>query len=265
MERLAQAAEYLQNRLVTQPEVAMILGTGLGDFATLLENVMTIPYGEIPHFPVSTAPYHKGQLVAGTLAGKSVLLLQGRVHYYEGYTMEEVVFPIRVLKLLGVTTLFVTNAVGAINPQFSVGDFMMITDHIKFFNDSPLRGPNIDAFGPRFNDMSDAYTKALRRIAAEEAEKLHIPLKEGVYAYMPGPSYETPAEIRMLRVLGADVVGMSTVPEVLTASHGGMRVFGLSFCVNMAAGICEEIKHLNFTKIAIDNFTALICAMLKRL
>ena len=231
----------------------------------MLEEAVTIPYGDIPHFPVSTAPYHKGQLVAGKVSGKKVILLQGRIHYYEGYTMEQVVFPVRVLKLLGVKTLFVTNAVGAINPEFAVGDLMMINDHIKFFNDSPLRGQNIDAFGPRFNDMSNAYTKSLRLLAKEVAKEKGIPLKEGVYAYMPGPSYETPAEIRMLSVLGADVVGMSTVPEVLTAAHAGMDIFGLSFCVNMAAGLCKEIKHLDFKKFAIDNFKALVCAMLERL
>ncbi len=265
MQQLACAAEYLRDRLPGQPDIGLILGTGLGGFANLLKDTVTIPYGDIPHFPVSTAPYHKGQLVAGTVAGKSVIILQGRIHYYEGYTMEQVVFPIRVLKLLGVKTLFVTNAVGAINSDFQVGDLMMITDHIKFFNDSPLRGKNIDAFGPRFNDMSDAYTGRLRALAAELAETLHIPLREGVYAYMPGPSYETPAEIRMLGILGADVVGMSTVPEVLCAAHAGMEVFGLSFCTNMAAGICKEIKHLDFTKVAIEHFTALICAMLERL
>lgn len=265
MEQLSQAAEYIQKQLPAPAETALILGTGLGEFAELLEDPVIIPYGNIPHFPVSTAPYHKGQLLAGKIAGKTVILLQGRIHYYEGYSMEQVVFPVRVLKLLGIKTLFVTNAVGAINPDFQVGDLMMITDHIKFFNDSPLRGQNIDAFGPRFNDMSNAYTKRLRLLAERLAADLGIDLKSGVYAYMPGPSYETPAEIKMLSILGADVVGMSTVPEVLTAAHAGMDIFGLSFCVNMAAGLCTEIKHLDFTKIAIENFKALIRAMLHEL
>ena len=214
MAQLSRAAEYINERICGDPEIALILGTGLGGFAAQLQNAVVIPYGDIPGFPVSTAPYHKGQLIAGYLGDKYVLILQGRIHYYEGYSMEQVVFPIRVLKLLGITTLFVTNASGAICPDFAVGDLMMITDHIKFFNDSPLRGANIDAFGPRFNDMTDAYTKSLRTLARQVADEAGIDLKEGVYAYMPGPSYETPAEIRMLSVLGADAVGMSTVPEV---------------------------------------------------
>lgn len=265
MEQLTETAEFLKSRLQKMPEIAMILGTGLGDFAEKIENPVIISYADIPHFPVSTAPYHKGQLVAGELSGKQVLIMQGRFHYYEGYSMEQIAFPIRVFRLLGVKTLFVSNAVGAINPDFSVGDLVMITDHIKFFNDSPLRGPNLEAFGRRFNDMSDAYTARLRQLAKEVATEKNIPLQEGVYAYMPGPSYETPAEIRMLSVLGADVVGMSTVPEVLTAAHSGMEIFGISFCVNMAAGLCKKIEHLDFTKIAIENFKGLLTEMVKRL
>lgn len=265
MERLTQTVEYIKTRLKDQPTIALILGTGLGGFADLLENVVTIPYGDIPHFPISTAPYHKGQLVAGTIGGKSVLIMQGRFHYYEGYSMQEIGFPIRVLKLLGIQTLFVSNAVGAINEGYRVGDLMMITDHIKFFNDTPLRGQNLDAFGPRFNDMSMAYTPALLELAQGIANERGIDLKQGVYAYMPGPCYETPAEIRMLRVLGADAVGMSTVPEVLVAAHSGMDVFGLSFCVNMAAGICKSIEHLDFSKIAIENFKILVSEMIKAL
>lgn len=265
MAQLSRAAQYINERIDGDPDIALILGTGLGGFAARLKGTVTIPYGDIPGFPVSTAPYHKGQLIAGYIGEKYVLILQGRIHYYEGYSMEQVVFPIRVLKLLGISTLFVTNASGAINPDFSVGDLMMITDHIKFFNDSPLRGANIDAFGPRFNDMTDAYTPALRALARSVAQKENIPLKEGVYAYMPGPSYETPAEIKMLSVLGADVVGMSTVPEVLTAAHAGMHIFGLSFCVNMAAGLTGGIKHLDFTKTSIENFTALVCGMIAAL
>lgn len=265
MAQLSRAAEYINERICGDPEIALILGTGLGGFAAQLQNAVVIPYGDIPGFPVSTAPYHKGQLIAGYLGDKYVLILQGRIHYYEGYSMEQVVFPIRVLKLLGITTLFVTNASGAIRPDFAVGDLMMITDHIKFFNDSPLRGANIDAFGPRFNDMTDAYTKSLRTLARQVADREGIDLKEGVYAYMPGPSYETPAEIRMLSVLGADAVGMSTVPEVLTAAHAGMDIFGLSFCVNMAAGLAGGIKHLDFTKTSIENFTVLVSGMIAAL
>ncbi len=265
MERLTQSVDYIKERLNGQPTIALILGTGLGVFADLMQDAVTIPYKEIPHFPISTAPYHKGQLVAGTIGDKYVLVMQGRFHYYEGYSMQEIGFPIRVLKLLGIKTLFVSNAVGAINESYRVGDLMMITDHIKFFNDTPLRGQNLDVFGPRFNDMSLAYTPALRGLAQKIANKKGIDLKQGVYAYMPGPCYETPAEIRMLRVLGADAVGMSTVPEVLVAAHCGMEVFGLSFCVNMAAGICKSIEHLDFSKIAIENFKILISEMIKAL
>ncbi|MBE7021870.1 MAG: purine-nucleoside phosphorylase [Ruminococcaceae bacterium] len=263
LQKLNEAADYIRSKLQIRPEIALVLGTGLGDFAAELTGSVVIPYADIPHFPVSTAPYHKGQLVAGELAGKPVLIMQGRFHYYEGYTMEQAAFPVRVFCLLGIKTLILTNAVGAINTDYRVGDLMMIEDHIKFFNDSPLRGSNLDSFGPRFNDMSNAYTKKLRDLAREIAETMHIPLKEGVYAYMPGPSYETPAEIRMLRTLGADVVGMSTVPEVLAAAHAGMQIFGLSFCVNMAAGIEKEITHIGFSKAGIEHFTKLMCKMIK--
>ncbi|MBE7035697.1 MAG: purine-nucleoside phosphorylase [Ruminococcaceae bacterium] len=265
MERLNQSVAYIKARLTAQPAIALILGTGLGDFADLMQDAVTIPYGDIPHFPVSTAPYHKGQLVAGTIGEKYVLVMQGRFHYYEGYSMQEIGFPIRVLKLLGIKTLFVSNAAGAINESYRVGDLMMMTDHIKFFNDTPLRGQNIDAFGPRFNDMSTAYTPALQGLAQKIADEKGIDLQQGVYAYMPGPCYETPAEIRMLGILGADAVGMSTVPEVITAAHSGMDVFGISFCVNMAAGLCKKIEHLDFSKTAIENFKLLISEMIKAL
>lgn len=265
MQKLTLAADYVKEKIKIAPDVALILGTGLGSFAELLENAVTVPYSEIPGFPVSTAPHHKGQLVAGQLGGKNVVVLQGRVHYYEGYSMGEIAFPVWVLKLLGVKTLFVTNASGAINLEYQVGTLMVLSDHIKFFNDTPLRGENIDEFGPRFFDLSKAYTPALRELAKKKAKELSIPLEEGVYAYMSGPNYETPAEIRMLRTLGADVVGMSTVPEVLAAVHSGMDVFGLSFCVNMAAGIESEIKDLGFSEVAIGHFKALVSAMIAEL
>ena len=265
LQKLHEAADFIRSRIAVTPEIALILGTGLGDLASLIKNAVCIPYQDIPHFPVSTAPYHKGQLLIGTFCGRPVLVMQGRFHYYEGYSMEQAAFPVRVFRLLGVHTLVVTNAAGAINEGYGVGDLVMIEDHIKFFNDSPLRGQNLEKFGPRFNDMSDAYTKSLRTLAKNIAQEQNIPLHEGVYAYMPGPSYETPAEIRMLRTLGADVVGMSTVPEVLTASHAGMQVFGLSFCTNMAAGIEKEIKHLDFSKVGIDHFNRLISEMVKQM
>ncbi len=265
MQKLSEAAEFILNKIGTRPEIALILGTGLGSFADLLEDAVTVPYCEIPGFPVSTAPYHKGLLVSGRLGNKQIVVMQGRVHYYEGYSMHEVAFPVWVLKKLGVKTLFVTNASGAINLNYHVGTLMMLSDHIKFFNDTPLRGENLNEFGSRFFDMSNAYSPRLRALAKEKAKELSIPLAEGVYAYMSGPNYETPAEIRMLRTLGADVVGMSTVPEVLAAVHSGMEVFGMSFCVNMAAGIEKEIKHLGFNEVAIGHFKALVSAMIAEL
>ncbi len=261
---IEETAEFLRQELSEIPETALVLGTGLGYFADFLEEKTEIPYSKIPHFPVSTAPDHAGRLVCGKLCGKSVLIMQGRIHYYEGYSMDEVVYPIRVFRKLGIRKLFLTNAVGSINQSYHVGDLVLISDHIKFFNDMPLRGKNIDEFGPRFPDMSDAYSKELRAAAKRIAENARIPLREGIYAYMPGPCFETPAEIRMLRTLGADVVGMSTVPEVICAVHAGMKVLVLSFVTNLAAGMLEEIQELEYTEDSKNHFnrfiTNLICA-----
>ncbi len=235
------AADYILARLKDRrPDVALVLGSGLGDLAEGVEDAVEISYSEIPNFPVSTVHGHVGRLVIGTLGTKTVMVFQGRFHYYEGYDMDEVVFPVRVLTLLGIERLILTNAAGGINTIFKPGDLMCITDHIKITGESPLRGPNIDAFGPRFNDMSDAYSANMRRIALEGAEKVRVDLRQGVYAYMTGPSFETPAEIRMLRVLGADAVGMSTVPEVVAAVHAGLQVLAISTITNMAAGILNQ-------------------------
>ena len=234
------AVEYISAQTAVKPSVGLILGSGLGVLGDEVEEAVILDYRDIPDFPVSTVEGHAGKLVIGKLEGKSVVVLQGRFHYYEGYSMDEVVFPVRVMKLLGVKQLIVTNAAGGVQTTFSVGDLMLITDHIKFFTDSPLRGPNLEDFGPRFNDMGDAYTAELRKTAKRVAESLNIDVREGVYAHMPGPSFETPAEIRMLRVLGADAVGMSTVPEVITASHAGMDVLGISAISNMAAGVLDQ-------------------------
>lgn len=265
IQTIEESAAFLRNKLPDIPKLALVLGTGLGYFAESLEEKTEIPYAEIPHFPVSTAPNHAGKLVFGKLCGCSVLVMQGRIHYYEGYSMEEVVYPIRVLKCLGIDKLFLTNAVGSIQKSYRVGDLVMISDHIKFFNDTPLRGQNIEEFGPRFPDMSNAYSKRLRALARNIAEKGNIPLQEGVYAYMPGPCFETPAEIRMLRTLGADVVGMSTVPEVICAVHAGMEVFTLSFVTNLAAGLLEEIQELEYTEDSKSHFnhlmTEMVCAV----
>ena len=259
------AADVVAERLGDfQPEVAMILGSGLGDMADLAENPIVIPYKEIPGFSVSTAPGHKGQLVFGTLAGKRVAVMQGRLHAYEGYTFEEVCFPLRVLRLLGCDKLVITNACGGVNFDFRVGDICLITDHIKFFMDSPLRGKNLDEFGTRFPDATHLYTPRLQEVARNVAKAQGMELKEGVYMYVPGPSYETPAEIRAIRVLGADLVGMSTVPEVLAAGHAGMEVLGFSLVSNAAAGIVEgatlsEQEVLDAAAAAKERFSQLIC------
>lgn len=238
--RIKEAAGYIESRCSTKPEFGLVLGSGLGVLADEIENPCRISYKDIPHFPVSTVEGHAGQLVLGTFMDKSVLVMQGRFHYYEGYSMKDVVFPIRVMKQLGINRLLVTNAAGGVNESFSPGDLMLISDHIKFFDESPLRGPNLDALGPRFNDLSAAYTPRLRAMANSAAMNMEIELKEGVYAHMAGPSFETPAEIRMLRTLGADAVGMSTVPEVIAAAHGGMEILGISCITNMAAGILDQ-------------------------
>lgn len=262
IEKIKDAANYIKNKIEVIPKTALVLGSGLGFLADALKNKKEIYYSDIPNFPVSTAPMHKGVMAFGELFGTPVILMCGRFHYYEGYSMQEVTFYVRVLKWLGVENLILTNAVGAINESFNIGDMMMISDHIKFFDESPLRGKNLDEFGPRFNDMSDCYTKELRVLTKLVAKEKGIDLKEGVYAFMSGPSYETPAEIRMLKTLGADVVGMSTVPEVICAAHSGMKVLGISFCTNMAAGIGEKIEELEFTSASKDNFVNLISGVL---
>ena len=222
------------------PEVLLVLGSGLGALGDQVEDPIFVSYDQIPHMKFSTAPGHKGRFVFGRLAGKYVAVMQGRLHTYEGWGFFDVSYPVRLIHLLGARTLIVTNAAGAVNTEFSVGDLMVITDHIKLFGDSPLRGPNLEEFGPRFPDMSHIYTSALRRVAQQEAQRLGITLRQGVYMYFPGPQYETPAEIRAARVLGADAVGMSTVPEAIVAAHCGMNVLGLTLCSNMAAGILDQ-------------------------
>ncbi|MDA3128617.1 purine-nucleoside phosphorylase [Aliibacillus thermotolerans] len=223
-----------------KPTIGLILGSGLGEFAEQMENKRTVPYEEIPHFPVSTVSGHSGQLICGEVEGATILAMQGRFHYYEGYSMEEVILPVRLMKKLGVRTLIVTNAAGIVAKSFSPGDLMLMTDHLNFMGNNPLIGPNDDRIGPRFPDLSSAYSPILQQLAREAAKDVAIPLKEGVYAGVTGPSYETPAEIRMLRSLGAHAVGMSTVPEVIAAVHQGMDVLGISCLTNMAAGLTDE-------------------------
>lgn len=245
-----------------RPEIAMVLGSGLGSMAALAEDPIVIPYNEIPGFQVSTAPGHAGQLVCGVLQGKKVAIMQGRLHAYEGYSFEEVCFPLRVLFLLGCRKLVITNAAGGVNFDYKVGDICLITDHIKFFMDSPLRGQNIPEFGTRFPDSTHLYTPALQALAKDVAKDQGLDLAEGVYMYFPGPSYETPAEIRAIRVLGGDLVGMSTVPEVIAAGHCGMDVLGFSLVANAAAGITGEAlseqEVLDAAEAAKERFSRLI-------
>lgn len=242
--RIYAAADYIRSRTSLRPTVGLVLGSGLGDFADTLENPVRIPYSDIPNFPVPTVPGHAGALVFGKKCGQTVVVLQGRIHYYEGLPQQEITLPIRVLAALGVKTLVLTNACGGVNLSFRPGDLMLISDHINYSGVNPLMGPNLDAFGPRFPDMSDLYTASLRKAIKEKAAAAGIPLQEGVYAMYSGPNYETPAEIRMFRVLGADTVGMSTVPEALVAGHCGMNVVGVSCVTNMAAGVLPvKLSH----------------------
>lgn len=236
-----EGAEALKRKLSGfEPEVLIILGSGLGDLGDRLEEPMIISYGEIPHMKFSTAPGHKGRFLAGELGGKSVLMMQGRLHFYEGWAAEDAVFPIRIAKLIGVESMIVTNAAGGINTAYKPGELMLISDFIKLNSVNPLVGPNIDEFGPRFPDMSKVfdreYMAAFRRICEKHGENVH----EGVYFYCTGPQYETPAEIRAMRILGADAVGMSTVPECIAARHCGMRILGITLVTNMAAGILDR-------------------------
>lgn len=231
------AADHIKLNSRYQPQVGLILGSGLNPLAEAVEGADSIPYGEIPNFPEPTVEGHLGRLIVGRLEGISVAVMQGRVHFYEGYTIQQVVFPVRVMQTLGVETLIVTNAAGGLNPAFRAGDLMLITDHINLVGmtgNNPLFGPNDPALGPRFPDMSQAYNPALRALAQEVAQEHNIRLHKGVYAGLSGPSFETPAEIRFLRLIGADAVGMSTVAEVTVACHGGMRVLGISGISNVA-------------------------------
>ena len=239
MEKINLAAEAIE-RAVGKAEIAIVLGSGLGDYADELTDAKAIDYKDIPYFPVSTVQGHKGRWHTGLLHGKRVCMMQGRFHAYEGYDMQDVTMPVRVMQKLGVKTLVVTNAAGGVNLAFHAGDLMLITDVINLAGRNPLIGPNLDEFGPRFPDMTRALDRDLQQLAQDTAIKLNIPLQQGIYCWLSGPTYETPAEIRMVRVLGADAVGMSTVPEIIVARHGGMRVLGISCITNMAAGVLDQ-------------------------
>lgn len=238
--KILEAVNYIKAQISFEPEIGLILGSGLGVLANEVENPVIIPYEAIPNFPKSTVQGHAGRLVIGTLEGKRVLVMQGRFHYYEGYTMDEVTLPVRVMKLLGIHSLIVTNAAGGVNENFHVGDLMFIRDHINMMGTNPLIGKNYEEFGHRFPDMTHGYHPEFVKMAEEVAEKNGIPVQKGIYLAVTGPSYETPAEIKAFRRWGADAVGMSTVPEVIVANHMKMRVLGISCITNMAAGVLPQ-------------------------
>lgn len=268
-EATAAAAESIAARLDVKPTVALVLGSGLGAYADTLEEAVAIPYDEIPGFHVSTVTGHAGRLVVGRRHGLDVVAMQGRVHAYEGLDMQQVVFPLRTLWQLGARALIVTNAAGGVNPMFRPADLMLIRDHLNLTGGSPLVGANDERFGPRFPDMTAAYDAAYGELARAAAASLGFSLQEGVYAGMLGPAYETPAEVRMVRALGGDAVGMSTVPEVIAARHMGMRVLGISCITNAAAGLGHEVlDHSDVTEVAArvrERFIALVDAILERM
>lgn len=233
LEKIKQTADYLRGRVGEMPKIAVILGTGLGNLVDHIENKIYIPYSEIPNFPVSTVQGHSGNLIFGSMGGRPVMAMQGRFHYYEGYDMKTVTFPVRVFKALGVETLFVSNAAGGMNKEFQVGDVMVITDHINLFPENPLRGKNYEELGPRFPAMTEPYSKELIALADNIAAEKKIRLMHGVYVGTTGPTFETPAEYEYFRVIGGDAVGMSTVPEVIVARHADMRVFGVSVITDL--------------------------------
>ena len=247
LQKIEDAKEYIQSIDNSKFDVAIILGTGLGSIANNIENKKVIKYQDIPGFPVSTVAGHKGELIIGELEGKKVIAFNGRFHYYEGYAMDQVVFGIRVMKALSIENILVSNAAGGMNPEFEPGDLMVITDHINFMGTNPLIGRNFEELGPRFPDMSSAYNKDLVKLAFECATKLNIKVQQGVYAAVSGPTYETPAELKMLRILGGDAVGMSTVPEVIAANHMGMKVLGISCITDMA--IADNLEPLDHSKV----------------
>lgn len=249
--RLEHAAAWLRTKTNARPKTGLILGSGLGDFCDLLENVTEVPFSDIPDFPVATVAGHTGAFLFGTYQGTPVAVLRGRIHCYEGYTPQEVVMPVRLMAMLGVKTVILTNAAGGVNKAYKPGALMLLEDHINFCGANPLTGPNLDQLGPRFPDMSDVYCRQLRERVQELALAEQIPLEQGIYLMYGGPSYETPAEIRAFRTLGADAVGMSTVPEAIAANHCGMHVLGISCITNMAAGILpQKLSHAEVVEAA---------------
>jgi purine-nucleoside phosphorylase len=259
---IKEAGEYIKQKIGKTPQIAIILGSGLGALVNEIKESLEIDYNDIPGFPVTTVEGHEGKLVFGKIGDKYILAMKGRFHYYEGYDVSKVVFAVRVFKFMGINNLIVTNAAGGINKDFNPGDLMIIKDHIGFFAPSALRGKNINEFGVRFPDMSKAYNGELIQLCKDAASKEGINVREGVYIFAKGPMYETPAEIRAMSILGADAVGMSTVPEVTVANHAGMNILGISCITNMAAGILDEpLSHegvMEVAKIAEKNFVSLV-------
>jgi purine-nucleoside phosphorylase len=273
-EQYEAAADYIRGQNPIAPRVGLILGSGLNPLADAVQDGSAIPYGQIPHFPRPTVEGHAGRLILGRLEGIPVVVMQGRVHFYEGYSMQQVVFPVRTMQVMGIEILVVTNAAGGLNPDFHAGDLMLISDHLNIIGmtgNNPLFGPNDPSLGPRFPDMSLPYDPDLRRIARQVAREKQLPLHEGVYASLSGPSFESPAEIRFLRLIGADAVGMSTVPEVIVARHGGIRVLGISGISNVAltepaAGqVTSHEEVLEAGRQIVPRLIALICGVLARL
>ncbi|MDZ7315362.1 MAG: purine-nucleoside phosphorylase [candidate division KSB1 bacterium] len=268
-QQILEVVEFLQQRLPSKPPIGIILGTGLGGFADLLQEAGVIPYHEIPHLPQSTVKFHAGRLVFGRLGAKKALVMQGRFHYYEGYSMQQIVLPVRAMALLGIRTLIVTNAVGGLRPHLTPGTLALITDHLNLMGDNPLIGPHDELYGARFPDMSEAYSRRLRQLALETAALLQLPLAETVYAAVSGPSYETAAEVRMLQMLGADTVGMSVVPEVLAARQMGMEILGISAVTDQALPqAMQPVTHEDVSRVAQETapkFNMLLTAIIERL
>lgn len=268
LEKIDESKKFILNKYNGKIDLAIILGTGLGSITKDIENKIVIKYKDIPEFPVSTVAGHAGELIIGDLSNKKVLVLNGRFHYYEGYSMEQVTFAVRVIKSLGINNIIITNAAGGMNPEFKAGDLMLISDHINLIGTNPLIGKNYEELGPRFPDMSEAYNKKLLTLAENCAKELDIKVQKGVYIALSGPTYETPGELRMLRLLGGDAVGMSTIPEVIVANHMGMKVLGISCITDMA--LADNLEPLEHSKVvetankAMIKFVALVKKIVER-
>ncbi|NQU62922.1 MAG: purine-nucleoside phosphorylase [SAR324 cluster bacterium] len=267
--QLDETVSFVEKQWSDRPEIAVVLGSGLGPLAEAIENQVRIPYAEVPNFAVSTVSGHAGELICGSLQGRRVICMNGRVHYYEGYTFAEITFPIKLFKRLGVKTLILTNAVGGIKTSFAAGDLMIVSDHLNLMGSNPLMGANNDTLGPRFPDMSEIYSRRLQELARKTGKELGLDLKTGVFAALTGPSYETPAEVRMLSILGADAVGMSVVPEAIIGNHMGLEILAISCVTNVAAGIRDQkLSHAEVQETAArikDDFTRLVSRIIEQI